>query len=159
MAGAPEAHWSTQGCAAATGADRHRAEDWVYDLLDGHRFKRADFTETDRDVCRILPPLAALLSGTHLTWRQHLAPIAEHVAQAIAGDSEALPNLLTHFNHLARYDSQPSAPTKVIIPEACRGCGEFLSDAYTASLCDDCDRDRSCAICDASLAGKRADAK
>lgn len=66
---------------------RPTVDGYVLDLIEGHVFTRRDFHETDNGHTRLLQPLTHHLAATLPTWRQAVAPWAEHTAHHLADAS------------------------------------------------------------------------
>lgn len=111
-------------------AVRPDVDAYVLELLQARTFKRTDFAETVRGVCRINPPLSHELGETSPHWGQRIAPIVEGVAAQLAATPgsrvAALTTPLTGSNRSqTRNRKRPKqAPRRTPrLPEICRACG------------------------------------
>lgn len=142
-------------------AVRPDVDRWLLDTLASRTFARADFHETRQGVCRLMPPLARLLTGTALQWAAAVAPVVEAVAHTLAKgpaiptapESAAIPRRsspplttpLTQRNrsagreavHGARKPKRPAMVPDAALPHTCRGCGKTLR-LRTQTYCEDC---------------------
>jgi CRISPR-associated endonuclease Cas1 len=126
-------------------AVRPKVDAYVLDLLQQRTFKAADFYESPRGICRLLPPTTRLLAETAPTWAQLVAPVAEQVAKALADAQgsriQKRSTPLTNSKRRARqvrHRAPEPAPPK--IPKAtgtCRHCGGELPHQDRV-YCDDC---------------------
>lgn len=110
----------------------------VLRMLDRRYFRASDFHETAQGACRLLPPLTHELAEHMPTYARAIAPIAEHVAHALAESSPGQIELrtpLTRSNttgaqqlgaRSARRGTPPSAPKG---SPTCRNCGTTLAEA------------------------------
>ncbi len=118
----------------------------VLRLLDRRFFRASDFHETGQGACRLLPPLTHELAEHMPTYARATAPIAEHVAHALASTNPGQIELrtpLTRSNNIraqqpgargARRGGSPSTPTS---SAACRNCGTPLAEVRR-QLCPAC---------------------
>ena len=143
-------------------AVRHQVDAYLLDLLSGQPFAAAQFFETEKGVCRVMPPLSHTLAETGPLWQQAIAPIVERVARALhhaSRDAAAAaprsrivrqpdrawrepPTRLTQANKLASA-ATPRAPAAP--PRACLDCGVvFAGDGrLRRRYCADCARLRN----------------
>ncbi len=127
----------------------------MLELLDGHVFRKADFTETRDGQCRILPPLTHHLASSMPIWAAVAAPYAEAVADGLAEASElpiAKRTPLTSKKRRATAE-ETSAPRRKApgspqrranrvrrvdpIAPTCQGCGTLLTH-HQRRWCPDC---------------------
>jgi len=140
---------------------RPAVDAFVFTMLHTHTFRAADFFETRQGVCRVLPALAKQLAETAPRWAKVMAPIAEHVAQALIADRSKsnvkrvrrVPTLLTQANRSAGREAQRRQPKREPgenrgpkVAKTCKGCGASLPRS---------ERD----FCDACLAERREEQK
>jgi hypothetical protein len=126
-------------------AVRPRVDAYLLELLQRRTFKAADFYESPRGICRLLPPTTRLLAETAPTWAQLVAPVAEQVAQALADAAgsrvKELATPLTNRKRGARQTRRrASAPVLSQNPKpkpTCRRCGGELPHRER-TYCDDC---------------------
>lgn len=128
-------------------AVRPEVDAYLLDLLRRQVFRASDFFETRQGVCRVLPPITQLLSGTAVHWAQRVAPIAEWIAQTLVATPGSqirrLPTPLTQARRSAgraeqrrQHPRRPRSPRLTPVA-ACRVCGVVLRSA-TRSYCDEC---------------------
>ncbi len=118
----------------------------VLRLVDRRFFRASDFHETGQGACRLLPPLTHELAEHLPTYARAIAPIAEHVAHALASTSPGQIELrtpLTRSNttraqqpgaRSARRSDSPSPPR---LSATCRNCGGVLAESRR-QLCAAC---------------------
>ena len=122
-------------------AARPQVEEYVLDLIEGHRFRVKDFHETRSGGTRISKSLAHTLSETATTWRNHLAQPAETITKLLARNTDVdvkhLTTPLTQSNrrHAKRALWAPSTE-KTRIPNNCQQCGDPLDSP--GKLCGQC---------------------
>ncbi len=134
---------------------RPEVDAWVLDLLNGHVFRKADFTETRDGHCRILPPLTHQLATTMPSWAELVAPHAEAVTHALAEASDrpmakATPLTSRKRRATAQYTAGPRRketrsrqrrPGRLRqahpLGPTCQGCGALLTH-HQRSWCRDC---------------------
>jgi CRISPR-associated endonuclease Cas1 len=124
--------------------NRPAVDAYVLELLQGHEFTAADFFETRKGACRLLPPLTERLAETTVQWASLAAPVAERVAASLAkvrgSRVDRLPTPLTNANrlagreHMRRSHRQPLAP-KPLPP--CKTCGGEVPHP-DRDYCDTC---------------------
>lgn len=142
-------------------AARVDVDTFVLDLLDGHRFRRKDFTEMPNGICRLAPALARDLARA-FPRSQRLARAVEAVVAILAESSKGtpddaasavvsasvernrrlraprkLPTLLTETN---RSIGRTKRVVPKLIPNVCSTCGEPI--APDRMFCDPCLDDR-----------------
>jgi CRISPR-associated endonuclease Cas1 len=128
-------------------AVRPNVDRYLQNLLTDRVFTAADFHETRRGTCRLLPPLTRQLAETLPAWRQLIAPVAEHVARLVlpsAGRTAPAPTTLTQTNRRADR-ARRHGRTVVSLPVAqprrpertCRRCGGRVPHRDRL-YCDDC---------------------
>ncbi|MGH2965989.1 MAG: CRISPR-associated endonuclease Cas1 [Solirubrobacterales bacterium] len=127
-------------------AVRPAVDAFLLALLTQRTLSARDFVETRRGSCRIVPRLTAELAETCMAWREHVAPVVERVAHALAEDSPRpvpMTTPLTRQNRVAAWDRR--APTRkrrqprpaLALPVSCRDCGAPLRDRRRR-YCDEC---------------------
>jgi len=120
---------------------------YVLALLTQRTLAADDFVETRKGACRLTPATAARLAETVETWRFHIGPVVEGIAQALAQNARrpaAIAAPLTKAQHLAAWETrapdrerrQPRA-ANLSLPNACRDCGTVLTDRRRR-YCDEC---------------------
>lgn len=124
-------------------AVRPGVDTYVLELLQRRTFKAADFYESPRGICRLLPPTTWLLAETAPTWAQLVAPVAEQVVQALAqGPGSRIQKLSTPLTNSKRRARQvrhrapePATPRTPKPRATCRRwVGNFpIRDASTAT--------------------------
>jgi ribosomal protein L44E len=122
--------------------DRH-----ILDLLGSTTFRFADFFETRRGGCRLLPPTTRQLAEATPWLAQLVAPVAEHAArlfQEHAGNPAPAPTPLTQSNRRAdraRRHNRPNKSGAVVRPpkpeRRCKRCGGQLPHR-DRTYCDNC---------------------
>jgi len=140
---------------------RPHVDAFVLHLLESRSFLKSDFFETREGVCRVMPPLTEALAVTGAEWARYLAPIAEHVAGALANSSDPVPPVpasggradtrakarpyrtpLTQRNRSRKRGDQSwgdrGLPQTLIgsLPTRCKECGTEIPKRR--SLCDTC---------------------
>jgi CRISPR-associated endonuclease Cas1 len=126
-------------------AIRPRVDAYLLELLQQRTFTAADFYESPRGVCRLLPPTTRLLAETASTWTGLVASVAERVTQMLAQAPSSRINRvstpLTNSRRRARQIRRPApapAMPKTPKPKAtCRRCGGELPHQRRI-YCDDC---------------------
>jgi CRISPR-associated endonuclease Cas1 len=146
---------------------RPHVDRYLHALLTDRVFAAADFHETGRGNCRLLPPLTHQLAETLPAWRQLVAPVAEQVARLFlqhTGDPGGRPTPLTQSNRRAdrarRHQRPLQHPVAVRPPKPerrCKRCGGDLPHSDRV-YCDPClpfaERDRYQALAAAGRARK-----
>ena len=120
---------------------RSRVDGFVLDLLESRAFRKKDFFETRKGVCRIMPPLTKLLAETAPHWAAAVAPVAERLARQLLGKGKArkttrrpqpVPTPLTQANRSKGRDAirkraaRSSQSKQAAIPKTCVVCGADL---------------------------------
>jgi CRISPR associated protein Cas1 len=128
-------------------ACRPHVDGYTLGLFQTQLFRTADFYETRKGVCRVLPPLTHQLAETSLTWARAVAPIAEGVARMLGKPrrihQETSPTPLTGQNRSAGRDGirrgprREAIPRPVSSPKLCRHCGDEVR-SRTRQYCDEC---------------------
>jgi hypothetical protein len=126
-------------------AVRPQVDASVLELLKTRTFRAADFHETHRGQCRVLPPLTYALAGSAPIFAQRVAPIVENVAKMLATSSPRIlrvPTPLTQTNRsagrvLIKRRIAPRRTPELVVSKACLMCGEPLS-SRRRSYCDVC---------------------
>ena len=126
--------------AARPAVDHH-----VLELIRDRTFTRADFGETSRGICRILPSLAEELAQTAERWRDAGGPHAERVARMLADApgsrvDERLATPLTRHNRARAQDTKRRPrleSTRSAIEVRCRRCGGRVPHR-DRTYCDAC---------------------
>jgi CRISPR-associated endonuclease Cas1 len=132
-------------------AVRPLVDAYVLALVTQRTLSRGDFVETRQGACHLTPQLATRLASTTGTWRHHIAPIAEGIAQALAQTGPTTVTMsapLTRAQHAAAWEDrapgrkrrQPRAAT-LGLPNACRDCGSHLPDRRKR-YCEHCRAER-----------------
>lgn len=119
---------------------------YVLALVTQRTLARSEFAETERGACRLAPQLAARLATTCNSWRDHVAPVVEGIANTLARAASRPTDIsspLTRAQHRAAWSTrapsrtrQPQTATPVLA-NACRDCGTYLPDRRRC-YCDDC---------------------
>jgi CRISPR-associated endonuclease Cas1 len=132
-------------------AVRPTVDAYVLALLTQRKLARKDFTETRQGVCRLTPALASRLATTTPTWRDHIGPIVEGIAQTLAQSTArpmAIAAPLTRAQHHAAWDEwapnrkrRQSRAATPELPNACRDCGAHLPDRRK-HYCEHCRAER-----------------
>jgi CRISPR-associated endonuclease Cas1 len=128
-------------------AVRPDVDSFLLSILREHHFRKADFFETTKGGCRILPPLTERLTETAQKWGDLVAPYAEQTAQRLIDWNSQdraikLATPLTESNRSAgrRALGQVRATSKkkprLQLP-TCKACGDNLKDA-DQTYCDKC---------------------
>ena len=125
-------------------AARPDVDAYVLELLQTRTFKRKDFAETVRGVCRINPPLSHELGETAPHWGQRIAPVVEAVAAQLAAVPgsrvDALTSPLTGSNRSQtrnRNRPKPSTRQTPRLAQTCKTCGNPVP-VRQRLYCDDC---------------------
>jgi CRISPR/Cas system-associated endonuclease Cas1 len=131
-------------------AARPAVDRYALGLIQARIFTRADFGETSRGICRVLPALAHEFAQMSPRWREAIAPHAEEVAPKLAAAplsrvAERLPTPLTHRNRSAaqapkrRRPKRPKQPpsAKAMAKRRCKRCGGEVPDRER-TYCDAC---------------------
>ena len=131
---------------------RPQVDGFVLDLLENRAFRKKDFFETRKGVCRVMPPLTRLLAETAPHWAAAVAPIAERLARQLlgkgtarktAGQRQPVPTLLTQANRSKGRDAvrKPAARScrskRAKIAKTCVVCGADLPGRQRR-YCTDC---------------------
>jgi CRISPR-associated endonuclease Cas1 len=140
---------------------RPQVDAYLLGLLQGPPFASRMFFETEKGVCRVMPPLSHALAQTGPTWQQAIAPVVEHVARTLHYASRDIgsvapkslsgtpisarswrepPTRLTKANKLASATKlkAPRRPKRRLV------CGVVLEGdgRIRRRYCDDCSRVR-----------------
>jgi hypothetical protein len=122
---------------------RPLVDSWVLDLLAGHSFEKADFSEREDGRVSVLAPLSHELTETMPRWAAELAPWAERAATVFAGSSPypiPVPTRLTQRNKRTRTERPSRTATNrtaaLRVSRGCRECG--IPTVGRRTLCDDC---------------------
>jgi len=128
-------------------AMRPMVDAYVLAMLTQRTLARRDFIETRQGNCRLTPGVAGRLAETVPTWRHHVAPVVEAVAQRLAhdgGTTAAVGAPLTRAHHRAAWHSRApdrqvrrSKFSTPVLPNACKDCGTYLPDRRQR-YCDPC---------------------
>lgn len=124
---------------------RPTVETVVLALLRQRFFRASDFHETPQGACRLLPPLTHELAEHMPTYARAIAPIAEHVAHALAGSSPGPIELRTPLtrSNTTRAQQPGARPARRGNPSGpkpsatCRNCGTPLAESRR-QLCPAC---------------------
>jgi len=131
---------------------RPQVDGFVLELLESRAFRKQDFFETRKGVCRVMPPLTGLLAETAPRWAAVVAPIAERLArqllgkgdsQKIASRQQPIPTPLTQSNRSKGRDAvrkraaRSSRSKRAKIAKACVVCGADLP-GHQRRYCTDC---------------------
>jgi CRISPR-associated endonuclease Cas1 len=131
-------------------AIRPAGDAYVLTLLTQRTLNARDFIETRKGGCRLHPNLARTLLSTLPGWREHAAPVAEHVAHAFAhaapGELPLLTPLTRHNHHESWKRRAPDHRTRdnttgLALPPCCPDCGATLPDRRRR-YCETCTRER-----------------
>lgn len=124
---------------------RPLVDGWVLDLLESHRFRADDFSETRRGVCRVTPPLTHRLAEATTHIATLVAPYAELVAQMLTETPDLrldrIPTPLTGTNRRRAhtiYQPEPRSPRRApkTVPSGCKRCGTKIPTKRV--YCDPC---------------------
>ena len=125
-------------------AIRPKVDLFVLRLLGNRTFRAADFVETRKGVCRILPPLTHTLAESSLTWARLAAPLVEETAKnLVSGQPIKLPTHLTQSNRSAGRNKVRQRPKNNLdsalprLKPVCRSCGGPL-EKDGRLFCDVC---------------------
>jgi CRISPR-associated endonuclease Cas1 len=128
-------------------AVRPSVDSFVLETLERHTFRKRDFFETSDGGCRVMPPLSTELAATSPRWADAIAPVAEHVAQALLdanpdGRAETLATPLTQAKRSAGRKGKRGKPSrqraaKAALPATCQRCGA-ATPASDRKYCDEC---------------------
>lgn len=116
-------------------AVRPTVDNYLLDLIDGHVFRRGDFRETRKGVCRINPPLSHHLAQTVNYWYDLVAPIIEKSIRTLTSGNDK-------DTHLTRSNQRPNSTLRgtvssPLVPRIhCLECGE--PTLQSRKLCDKC---------------------
>ena len=136
---------------------RPQVDGLVLDLLESRAFRKKDFFETRKGVCRVMPPLTQLLAETAPRWAAVAAPVAERLArqllgkyktQKTAGRSQPVPTPLTQANRskgrgaVRKRADRGSQSKRAKIRKTCVVCGADLPGRQRR-YCTDCRSVRS----------------
>jgi CRISPR-associated endonuclease Cas1 len=136
---------------------RPQVDGFVLDLLESRAFRKKDFFETRKGVCRVMPPLTRLLAETAPRWTAAAAPIAERLARQLlgkgtakkaAGQRQLVPTPLTQSNRskgreaVRKRAARSSRSKKAKIAKSCVVCGADLPGRQRR-YCTDCRSTRS----------------
>jgi len=122
---------------------RPKVDAYVLDLLHAHEFKAADFFETRKGACRLLPAVTGHLAESTIDWASLIAPVAERVAAALAkapgSRVDRLPTPLTNANRNAgREPMRRKSRRSVAKPlPSCKTCGGEVPHP-NREYCDTC---------------------
>jgi CRISPR-associated endonuclease Cas1 len=127
-------------------AVRPEVEGFVLELLKTRCLRAADFHETVRGQCRLLPPLTRTLAETSPIWERRVAPVVEIVARMLASSNPRIVRIATPLTESNR--SAGRAPLRSISPSTksasqprfARTCGMCGGDlpSQSRTYCDDC---------------------
>ncbi len=136
---------------------RPQVDGFVLDLLESRAFRKKDFFETRKGVCRVMPPLTRLLAETAPRWAAAVAPIAERLArhllgkdnsQKAAGRSQPFSTPLTQANRskgreaVRKRTARSCRSKRAAIVKTCVVCGTDLPGRQRR-YCTDCRPTRS----------------
>ena len=131
---------------------RPQVDRFVLDLLESRAFRKKDFFETRKGVCRVMPPLTQLLAETAPHWATAVAPVAERLArqllgkgttQKTAGRSQPVPTPLTQTNRskgrdtVRKRSAHRTRSKRASIAKTCVVCGADLPGRQRR-YCTDC---------------------
>ena len=131
---------------------RPQVDGFVLDLLESRAFRKKDFFETRKGVCRVMPPLTQLLAETAPRWAAAVASIAERLARQLlgkgntrkaAGKQQFIPTPLTQANRSKGRDAvrkraaRSSRSKQTAIAKTCVVCGADLPGRQRR-YCTDC---------------------
>jgi hypothetical protein len=119
----------------------------VLDLLKTRNFRAADFHETVRGQCRLLPPLTHTLAQTSPIWERQIDPVVETVARMLASSHPRIARIATPLTEINRsagralirrgFSSSKAPPSRLSITKTCQMCGRDLL-SKRRSYCDEC---------------------
>ncbi len=131
---------------------RPQVDGFVLDILESRAFRKKDFFETRKGVCRVMPPLTRLLAETAPRWAAAVAPIAERLARQLlgkgtakktAGQQQPVPTPLTQTNRskgreaVRKRAARSSRSKRAAIVKTCVVCGADLR-RNQRRYCTDC---------------------
>ena len=131
---------------------RPQVDGFVLDLLESRAFRKKDFFETRKGVCRVMPPLTKLLAETAPRWAAAAAPVAEWLARQLlgkdtpkktGGQRQSVPTPLTQANRSKGRDAvrkraiRSSRSKQTKIAKTCVVCGADLRGRQRR-YCTDC---------------------
>jgi CRISPR-associated endonuclease Cas1 len=128
-------------------ACRPQVDTYALHLFQAQLFRAADFHETRKGVCRVLPPLTYQLAEAALIWSRAVAPVAETVARMLGKPRRMRPDRpptpLTGRNRSEGRDAVRRRALAVQAvqaprpPRRCRECGVPVP-SRTKKYCEDC---------------------
>jgi hypothetical protein len=118
---------------------------FVLDLLESRAFRKKDFFETRKGVCRVMPPLTQLFAETAPRWAAAAAPIAERLARQLLGKGNS---------QKAGGRSQP-VPTPLTQANRSRGRESVRKSATRSSRSKQAKIAKTCVVCGADLLGRQ----
>jgi len=128
-------------------AARPVVDAYVLALLTQRTLSKEDFVGDRQGGCRLTPRIAGRLAETTLTWRHHVAPIAEQAAHTLAHYADGPVPLTTPLTGANRRAEQgQKAPSRQLrtkrgatpsLHVVCRDCGIHLSQRRHR-YCDEC---------------------
>jgi CRISPR-associated endonuclease Cas1 len=128
-------------------AVRDEVDGLVLELLRARCFRAADFFETARGQCRVIPPLTRSLAETSQVLQKRVAPVVETVAKILASSNPQIDRIGTPLTQTNRSIGRASsrrlpASAKLSSPrptfgKTCRICGGDLP-SRSRSYCSKC---------------------
>jgi CRISPR-associated endonuclease Cas1 len=127
-------------------AVRHEVDEFVLELLKKRCFRAADFHESVRGQCRVLPPLTHTLAETSPIWERRIAPVVEEITRVLASSNPRIVRIttpLTESNRSAgrisfrRLSSSTKSASKPSVAGTCQMCGGDLP-SQSRMYCDEC---------------------
>ena len=116
-------------------AVRPDVDAYLLDLIEGHVFRKGDFTETRTGVCRVNPPLTHHLAETLNLWYDLVAPVVETTIRILT-DGADNDTHLTQNNRRPDENVRPSPKPPPIVRTHCLECGAHTTEVR--KLCDVC---------------------
>jgi CRISPR-associated endonuclease Cas1 len=147
-------------------AARPRVDAFLLKTLRSQVFRRHDFVETRRGVCRLTPDLAKRIAEMAPRLAQMIGPTVEHVVRMLITPTtrsrRPVPTRLTEANRSAGRRTSRIRRRGVVVrpdlmPKACRSCGVLLDESSRHLYCETCLPERRAEVNDRlGAAGPRA---
>lgn len=119
---------------------------FILEMLRTRVFRAADFSETPRGQCRVLPPLTHALAETVPLWAERVAPVVERVARMLANaPGSRIRRITTPLTQNNRSTGRTGikrtkayrGPSKPRLGTTCRICGQELG-SESRLYCEAC---------------------